>query len=393
MTATVLILDGNQRSALAATRSLGKRGLRVLVADENSYTMAGSSRYCSGTFVYPSPPSSPDRFTETVSRECASRGIDLVFPMTDLTSHHLLKKAGEIPNVRIAGPDFKSFESVTNKARLFDLADELNLPVPRTRLINSRQEVADALDSFRFPLVLKPYRSRIFSNGRWIVAIVRYARNAAELEHILDRVESFNGHPFLLQEYIEGQRQAVVALYNNGRPITLLAQHELRSKPRSGGVGVLLETIPLSPRLLEISHAIFDRVKWHGVGMVEFITARDGQPYLMEVNGRFWASLQLAIDAGVDFPWLTYKLFSEGCAEPVSKYRVGQRCRWLLGDFAQCVSALRGRGFGPHDTFLTALKSSAALLNFFHTQTSYDTLQMNDPAPFFREVSRYVNVV
>ncbi len=37
--------------------------------------------------------------------------------------------------------------------------------------------------------------------------------------------------------------------------------------------------------------------------MVEFkADARTGTPYLMEINGRFWGSLQLAIDAGVDFP-------------------------------------------------------------------------------------------
>ena len=37
--------------------------------------------------------------------------------------------------------------------------------------------------------------------------------------------------------------------------------------------------------------------------MVEFkLDARDGVAKLMEINGRFWGSLQLAVDAGVDFP-------------------------------------------------------------------------------------------
>jgi predicted ATP-grasp superfamily ATP-dependent carboligase len=44
---------------------------------------------------------------------------------------------------------------------------------------------------------------------------------------------------------------------------------------------------------------------WQGVAMVEFkVEANTGTPYLLEVNGRFWGSLQLAIDAGVDFPAL-----------------------------------------------------------------------------------------
>jgi hypothetical protein len=36
--------------------------------------------------------------------------------------------------------------------------------------------------------------------------------------------------------------------------------------------------------------------------MVEFKDDGVNPPCLMEINGRFWGSLQLAIDAGVDFP-------------------------------------------------------------------------------------------
>ena len=40
----VLILDADQRSALAATRSLGKRGVVVIAGDERMRTLAGASR-------------------------------------------------------------------------------------------------------------------------------------------------------------------------------------------------------------------------------------------------------------------------------------------------------------------------------------------------------------
>jgi len=57
-----------------------------------------------------------------------------------------------------------------------------------------------------------------------------------------------------------------------------------------------------------VAQALLDYVGWHGVAMVEFNVSSRGIPYLIELNGRFWGSLRLAIDAGVDFPWLLYQL-------------------------------------------------------------------------------------
>src|SRR5437016_1594874 len=83
----VLILDANQRSALAATRSLGKRGVPVVTADETPTTLAGASRYGRGSFVYPSPYRTPTLFLDVLTKELAARNIRAVLPMTEVTTH------------------------------------------------------------------------------------------------------------------------------------------------------------------------------------------------------------------------------------------------------------------------------------------------------------------
>ena len=76
--------------------------------------------------------------------------------------------------------------------------------------------------------------------------------------------------------------------------------------------------------------------------MVEFKQdERDGLPKLMEINGRFWGSLQLAIDAGVDFPALLLQPPDALPSTPLP-YRVGVRNRWFWGDVdSLLVSAVR----------------------------------------------------
>ena len=51
---SVIVTDGNERSALAVTRSLGQRGLSVYIGAETPTSLSGASRYCTQPFVYPS---------------------------------------------------------------------------------------------------------------------------------------------------------------------------------------------------------------------------------------------------------------------------------------------------------------------------------------------------
>ena len=62
------------------------------------------------------------------------------------------------------------------------------------------------------------------------------------------------------------------------------------------------------------------------------IDPRDGSPKLLEVNPRFWGSLQLAIEAGMDFPFLLYKMAIDGDIDSVKDYTLGVKCRWLIPD-------------------------------------------------------------
>ena len=65
----------------------------------------------------------------------------------------------------------------------------------------------------------------------------------------------------------------------------------------------------------------------------------------MEVNGRFWGSLQLAIDAGMNFPLLFYRLAIGEDVPSQFDYKAGVRSRWLLGDLDQLLIRLTHSGW------------------------------------------------
>lgn len=395
----VLILDANQRPALAITRSLGKRGIPVIVADETEQTLSGSSKYCSESFVYPSPYTQPESFLDVLIDESNKRNIKIIFPVTDITTYLLLKNREKLKAISIPFASFDAFEQLTNKCTLFKLAQELSIPIPYTYYVNKYSSLStltstSALDSFststsalaslKFPVVLKPFRSRIPSNGKWISTSIAYANSLEELKGIIETISHFREYPFLIQEYVEGEGRGIFALYNHGKPITFFAHRRIREKPPSGGVSVLSESLEVNPKLKEYARRLFDYVGWHGVAMMEFKVSKDGKPYLMEVNARFWGSLQLAIDSGVDFPWLLYEMAIGNSPQEVNGYKVGLRSRWLLGDLDHLYLKFKNNG-----RITSKFNTLIDFFNFFDKRTKFEINRFVDLKPFFFEIRRY----
>jgi protein-tyrosine-phosphatase len=127
-------------------------------------------------------------------------------------------------------------------------------------------------------------------------------------------------------------------------------QHRrLKEFPVSGGGSVTSVSEPLDPLLAGQAVALLRELKWEGVAMVEFKCDRaQSRSVLMEVNGRYWGSLPLAIGAGIDFPFYEWQL-AHG-QQPVipASYRAGLRFRWLGGDIRRLGSLYnlpKGDGF------------------------------------------------
>lgn len=384
----ILILDGNTRSALAATRSLGRRGLHVVVGGESKRTLAGISHYCRETITYSSPGEDPDAFISTIKSECLQRGISVIFPMTELSTSTVLRRRDRLDQFKLPFVEFAAFDALSDKWKLLELAKRLNVSIPDTHFVENVSALDDIVPRLKFPAVLKPYRSMIYSNGRWIASCVQYANSALELREIVARHEYFNQHPFLIQEYISGQGQGIFALYDQGTPLAFFAHRRLREKPPSGGESVLSESIPLNLEQRAMAHSLLSFVGWHGVAMVEFKVSPEGTPYLIEVNGRFWGSLQLAIDAGVDFPWLLYQLASGTRVDEVTGYAVGVRWRWLLGDFARLCKVLMSKGPAPSLSSPGKVESVLQFLRCFEIPTQSQSDASSDIRPFLLECYR-----
>ena len=382
----VLVLDACQRSALAVVRSLGKHGLFVITADESDRALAGQSRYSQNYYAHPSARHQPAAFLEHIKQLCEQHEIGMVIPMTELTAT-LLLQCTELPDsVILPFADADKVDMLADKTRLIALAQQLGIKAPDTRTITDRHTLLEELEQLDYPLVLKPGKSWIEQQGKWHHTTVRIAASPDEARQVLLQDPSFTSHPFMLQDYLPGSGGGLFALYDRGRAIAFFAHKRLREKPPRGGVSVLSESAPLDETLLRHAQRLLDQAQWHGVAMVEFRITPDGTPYLMEVNTRFWGSLQLAINAGIDFPWLLYQISCNQQIEPVTSYRTGIRLRWCLGNLDWLYLVLRDASYSTGDK----LKALLGFMTPSPFRTRLEVLRCTDIRPFIWECKQYL---
>jgi predicted ATP-grasp superfamily ATP-dependent carboligase len=329
----ILVTDGNTRSALAAVRSLGRQGHEVVVAATSPASLAGASRHAAARATYPDPMADAGAFMPAIAGIVREQNIEVLMPMTEISTLLVTGERHLLPSeCRLPFPAVEIVDRAANKADVLALADSLGIPTPRTQVIANAAEALASLDSLTFPTVIKPARSRVRRGSGWLSTSVAYAPDADALRQRLASLapEAF---PVLLQERIVGPGAGIFACCNQGKVLALFAHRRLREKPPSGGVSVLCESAPLDAVLADHAAELLGELGWHGVAMVEFKRdERDGRARLMEINGRFWGSLQLAVDAGVDFPYLAAEIAAGRIPASPRDYRVGVRSRWLAGD-------------------------------------------------------------
>jgi predicted ATP-grasp superfamily ATP-dependent carboligase len=248
------------------------------------------------------------------------------------------------------------------------------------------RHAAEEVPSLGYPIVIKPARSVAGTHGERVKLAVGYATSEGELRTLLRSLPEA-AFPVLLQERIVGPGVGLFLLRWEGRTIASMAHRRIREKPPSGGVSVMRATIPAPPELVRRSEQLLDHFNWSGVAMVEYKLGRANVPYLMEVNGRLWGSLQLAIDAGVDFPRLLVAAALGEPVAPVTHYRL-VRSRWWWGDVDHLIARWTRNSIADGQ-LASRIRTAFDVLIPLHVRCKEEVFRWTDPRPFLRETREW----
>lgn len=370
-----LLTDGNERAALAAARSLVQAGFEVGVAAARRLSLAGVSRRVRRLRLSTDPLAEPAAYAAEVGGLARQLGVRVLLPITDASVEAILAGCRRSPPfVSLPFPDLRTYRQASDKAAMLDCARRAGLAVPETLKLEHAE--ASLPGAGFFPAVLKPHRSVVARRH----CNVQFVGTPNQCRAALVTLPAA-AFPVLLQRPVRGPGEGLFMLRWNGRVVAEFAHRRLREKPPEGGVSVYRESIALDGALAEAGRRMLQDLDWQGVAMIE--CKRDavtGRHVLMEVNGRLWGSLQLAIDAGVDFPALLVACALGREVPTVTRYRVGVRSRWFWGDVDHLYLRLRNGGGAAGK--LSALRD---FLRIAPGTNKEEIWRWRDPAPFLLE--------
>jgi D-aspartate ligase len=325
---TAVVAEVGWVNGLAAIRSLGRKGLRVVALDHRPYALGLRSRYAE-TRLAPEPFDDEDGFVAAL--QAVAEETDDVLPIFPTHDEHLnaiARRAAELPaSYRFPFPGWDVLEKIQSKRHQLDTAESIGFPVPRTFHPRSAEEARAAGEEIGFPLVVKPSANVGFrrSHKRQLFR----CENAAELAVAY---EAAAPHEPMVQELIPGGAEAMYTLGSylsaDGEALGLFSGRKLSQTQGFTGTARAAEAVWVD-EVVEQGLALLRALSFHGISQVEVIRdPRDGEYKLIEVNPRLWQWHSLAAACGVDLPWIAFRDLT---GDPLPPARMtGEGKRWAI---------------------------------------------------------------
>lgn len=321
------VVLGGAHGALALARSLGRRGIPVWFLT-NDHPLARYSRYVERSLTWrgPQDASALDFLLQLAARDglsgwtlfaCADPEVRL------LGQNHTVLSAA----FRVAVPSWDVIRWSVDKRMTHQFAARAGVDSPWSYYPRDRQDVARL--ECQFPLIVKPtvreQRNAFTQAKAW-----RADDRRTLLERYGEAAALVGEHQIVLQELIPGngaEQFSFAALCDRGTPVASLTARRRRQFPiEFGYTSTLVESIE-QPEVEAAALRLLRALNFTGLVEVEFKhDSRDGRYKLLDINARPWTWISLGAAAGVDFPYLAWRL-AQG--ETLSPARAKVGVHWL----------------------------------------------------------------
>jgi len=334
------VVISSSYTALSVVRSLGRRGIPVWILD-NDNSPTGLSRYVKKKIfaTLDDKDAMLNLLTELPQKYDISGWV--LFPDSDKGVAFIADHYEELSKYyRLTTPAWDTIKWTIDKKSTNQLLTELEVDFPRAFYPKDRSDV-ELIDGM-FPMIVKPMHHQLsdrFSLGRaW------RASTKAELLSLYDEFcEITDPSIILIQEMIVPRAKTQLsygALCKEGKVVADTFAERVRLTPPDFGSSSYVESIYL-PEIEIFSQRILEKMMYTGIVELEYMfDARDGCYKLIDINTRAWGWIAMCAYAGVDFPYLMWKLV---IGEEVSSARTRPGIRWIrtLDDLVTSVKLIR----------------------------------------------------
>jgi predicted ATP-grasp superfamily ATP-dependent carboligase len=282
------------------------------------------------------PEQDVEAFLSDVAAACRTGGYGVVFAADDIETLALSAGRERLPSTLPLAPHEQVLRSI-DKLSLTRAAAHVGLAVPETTEVGEKP-----WEALEYPLVVK-------SRLHWTPGaedaprhlLRRFAADAAAARHDVAEIEACGGAA-VLQQVITGPQIAMSLVMDESGETRAVVQQRSELQT-SDGPSIRASTTPIDGGLLAGVQRLLRELLWTGLANVQFLVGPDGVPRLIDLNGRFYGSLALAIAAGADLPATWTQVAMGRGSGPCRLARPGVRFTWFERDLERVRRLDRGR--------------------------------------------------
>ncbi len=361
----VLVTADDFHASLALVRALDHGGYAPVLAASSPHVYAAYSRAVERFVAVPDAHDVPQTFAGAVVRAASELGVSAVLPGTEASLIALARHRDELP-VPLGAPATEVVELATDKARVLELAAGYGFEAPPST-IGTPTELAGRADTFSYPVILKPQRTRLeLEDERLAYFTASRIDSPAGLRTALAPLPELG---WVIQPYLTARLSAVCGVAWDGAVHGTVHQVAVRTWPAEAGYSCCAQTVPHDRELDRRVTGLVGELGWSGLFQVQMLAMPDGRRLMIDFNPRAYGSLALAWRAGANLAGAWADLVHGLEPAPIG-YRVGVRYRLEHNDL-RAIGAMLAAG--------QARAGLAALVP--HRGTAHAIFSWRDPKP------------
>lgn len=334
----VLIGFGESLSAPEVAWDLLDHGFQVM-----AFCRRGSSpplrRIKAIRLVEVTPPESNAWETvEQIKKVCQSKGVMILLP-TDDASVWLCDRVSSVHDILVAGATGRNARLALDKQMQLEMAEQAGFHIPQTKYITEKQ---DFLGIDQLPVVIKPAAAVSETRGKLRKGPVIFCIEEEDLYRAVKECDY--GGLMMVQPFLHGIGEGIFGLNGPDGVKAWSAHRRIRTINPLGSGSSACQSLEITDHPLGPAEKMLKKTNWPGMFMIELLRDAAGRLWFMELNGRSWGSMALAVRLGLHYPaWNVMQTLDSSFSPPEPPPWRSLVCRHLGREIIHVLSIIKGK--------------------------------------------------
>lgn len=336
-----LVTEVGERGALEACRGLHAAGYAVSGVAPTRLAPGHWSRSVARRLRLPDPRADEAGFVDGLAGVLRETEHDVLLPGGEGSLLAISRGRELLGDVLHGLPPAEVVDRALDKVVLLQAAEACGLAAPPSEVCTTAAEARAAARALGYPVVVKPPRSIVRTDGR----MRQQAIAIAEDDEALDAAAASSATPFIAQRFErEAVRNSCAGVRVAGELRALAVARFLRMWPPRAGAASSAETIAPPRELVTRVESLLGSIGWDGIFEVEVLALPDGRFAAMDLNPRVFGWMALAGRAGANLAAIWCDAL-RGNTRPLIVARPGVAYRWEDAELLHLARRLRAGRF------------------------------------------------